>query len=105
MYMGLLSSLFGSNAKTDFKQLLENGAIVVDVRSRDEFAGGHVNNSINIPLPELSAQIAALKKKNKVIITCCQSGARSSMAKSQLGSAGITAYNGGGWRSLQAALR
>ncbi|MFT4022809.1 MAG: rhodanese-like domain-containing protein [Flavihumibacter sp.] len=103
--MGLLFNLFGSKEKTDYRQLLQEGAIIVDVRSRSEFAGGHVNASINIPLAELPQQVGVLKKKNQVVTACCQSGARSAVAASKLSAAGIIAHNGGSWRSLAQALR
>jgi rhodanese-related sulfurtransferase len=38
---------------TDYKALLEEGAIIVDVRSPAEFSGGNIENSLNIPVGEL----------------------------------------------------
>jgi rhodanese-related sulfurtransferase len=46
-----------------------------------------------------------LKKKNKKIITVCQSGARSGMATTILAKAGMEAFNGGNWSSLQNKLQ
>lgn len=86
---------------TDFAALVKEGAIIVDVRSKGEYAGGHVKNSINIPVDQLSANLSRLKDKNKPIITCCASGMRSSSALTILKNAGYTqVYNGGGWMSL-----
>lgn len=99
--MGLFDILFGAKQPAiGFKELIANGAMIVDVRTPQEFANGHIKNTINIPLQVLSQKINELKKKNTIIITVCQSGARSSMAVSQLKQAGIEAYNGGGWSSL-----
>ena len=96
-----IKNLFGFE-KTDYAQLVKDGAIIVDVRSKGEFAGGHIRGSINISLDKIGSNIPQLKKKNKPIITCCASGMRSASAKSILKSNGFTeVYNGGAWSSLQ----
>ncbi len=98
--MGILSSIFGSK-NSDYKTLIEQGALVVDVRSPQEFATGHIQGSINIPLDQINAKADMLLRKNKPVITCCRSGARSGMAEGMLKSAGVDAYNGGAWESLK----
>lgn len=96
-----IKSLF-SLEKTDFAQLVKEGAIILDVRSKGEYAGGHIKGSINIPVDQLGNNLQKLKDKAKPIITCCASGMRSASAKSILKSNGYTeVYNGGGWSSLQ----
>lgn len=97
--MGFLSRLFGGGTKVDFKELRQNGAIILDVRSPQEFKSGHIKGSKNIPLQSLQNKMKGLKK-DQVIITCCASGNRSGSAKSILKNAGYEVYNGGGWRSL-----
>lgn len=101
--MGILSSLFGGS-KVDLKELVKNGAMIVDVRTPGEYAGGHIKGSINIPLQNLDKGLSKLSK-DKTIITCCASGMRSGSAKSLLKSKGYDVHNGGGWTSLQAKLR
>ena len=97
----LLKKLFGLGPKADFKELLQNGAQIIDVRTKAEYQQGHVKGSINIPLNDLSSHYSKLKK-DKPIITCCASGMRSASAKSMLESNGFTnVHNGGGWASLQ----
>lgn len=91
-------------SKTDYPLLLQQGAVIIDVRTAAEYAGGHITGARNISLDQLSSRVKELQKLNKPIITCCQSGARSAMAARILKSAGITAYNGGGWYSLQKKL-
>ena len=81
-------ALFPGSA-TDYKWLKEQGALIVDVRSKQEFNQGHYRKALNIPLDQIGREIPKLKKKNKVIITCCLSGARSGAAKRQLEAAGI----------------
>ena len=78
-----------------------NGATIIDVRSKEEFQGGHLKNSINIPLDKLTHGLKKLDK-NKPIITCCASGMRSASARSMLKSNGFElVYNGGSWKSLR----
>ena len=95
-----LKQLLGLGKKVDFKLLLSQGAVIVDVRSPGEFKSGHIKGAINIPLDQVKNKIGELKKKNKPIITCCLSGSRSGMAKRIISSAGIECYNGGSWNSL-----
>ena len=96
-----IKNLFGSE-KTDYAQLIKDGAIILDVRSKGEFAIGHISGSINIPVNELDRNLHKLKDKNKPVITCCASGVRSASAKNILKSNGFKeVHNGGGWSSLQ----
>jgi rhodanese-related sulfurtransferase len=99
--MGFFSNLFSSKPAVDYAELVKSGAIIVDVRTPGEFAQGHVKGAVNIPLDMIRSRAAELKQKNKPVITCCRSGARSGSAKSILTDAGIECYNGGAWDSLQ----
>lgn len=103
--LSTLKSLFGLGPKVDYKTLVKEGAIIVDVRSPGEFSGGNVKGSINIPLDSIKNNLKRLPDKNKVIITCCASGMRSAAAKSVLKASGYTTvHNGGGWTSLYSKL-
>lgn len=97
--LGFIKKLLGSNT-VDFKQLLKDGAQIVDVRTETEFVSGHILGSINLPLQDLTQQLGQLDK-NKPIITCCASGVRSASAVKLLKNNGFIAYNGGGWQKLQ----
>ncbi|HWS59722.1 MAG TPA: rhodanese-like domain-containing protein [Flavobacterium sp.] len=98
----LLKQLLGLGPKIQYADLVKNGAIILDVRSKSEYAGGHIKGSINISVDTLRNNLGKLKDKDKPIITCCASGMRSASAKSILTSNGYTqVYNGGGWYSLQ----
>ena len=103
--MGFLSGIFKSAERPDFADLIRHGAIVVDVRSAGEFASGHIQGSVNIPLEKIQTRIADLKKSGRTVITCCRSGNRSGLAKSMLVAAGVNAVNGGAWTSLQHQIR
>jgi phage shock protein E len=99
-----LKKLFGFGPKVDYTTLVKQGALILDVRSPNEYQQGHIKGSINAPLNELSKHISKLKKETAVI-TCCASGMRSASAKSVLKSNGFTqVYNGGSWSSLQNKL-
>lgn len=100
-----LKTLLGFGPKVDYSELIKKGAIVLDVRTKGEFAGGHIRGSVNIPVDQLSNSTSRFSDKNKIIITCCASGNRSGMAKNILKAKGYTqVYNGGGWMSLQNKL-
>ena len=86
--------------KTDYKALLDNGAIIVDVREPREYAGGAIPGSENIPLGTIGSKVTALKNKNVPIICVCASGVRSGAASAKLKAAGIDSYNGGGWTKM-----
>lgn len=100
--MSLLKKIFGGTS-VDFKTLVKEGAMIIDVRSPAEFNGGHVKGAVNIPLQAIQSSFNKIPK-NKVIITCCASGMRSGSAKSLLKAAGYTVHNGGGWMSLKSKL-
>ena len=100
-----IKHLFGMGSKTDYKQLVKEGALILDVRSNGEFESGHIRSSINIPVDQLQQNVNKLKDKHQPIITCCASGIRSAAAKRVLLSEGFTkVFNGGGWNSLQNKL-
>lgn len=103
--MGIFSAIFGKSKSSEkVADLLNRGALIVDVRTPQEYKAGHIKQSVNIPLNTISGKVNELKRKGKPIITCCRSGARSGMAADQLRKAGIEVENGGPWNSVQAML-
>ena len=99
--MSFLKKMLGLGPGVDYNDLAKRGAVIVDVRSPQEYAGGHIRGSVNIPLNDLQRQLKRLPDKQKPIITCCASGMRSASAKSILRSQGYAeVINGGGWHSL-----
>lgn len=89
-------SIFGPTV--DYKQLLIDGAMVVDVRTVAEFNSGHVDGSINIPMSSLLSNMERMRGKE--IILVCRSGIRSQNAKGILKSNGIHAHNAGAWQNI-----
>lgn len=103
--MGLFDALFGSGTKTEeIKEMLASGAVVIDVRTAQEFVGGHVKGSKNFPLQSLNSNIDKLKKMGKPLVLCCASGNRSGQAARLLEAKGITCVNGGGWRKVESMV-
>lgn len=81
-------------------------ALVVDVRTPGEFAGGHYEGAVNIPVSQLSARLGELGAKDRKIIVYCRSGSRSRTAKSILERAGFTqVQDGGSLRSMRRRKR
>lgn len=101
--INFIKKLLGGNS-TNFKELVKNGAQIIDVRTPSEFKNGHIKNSKNIPLQSLGAKLNTIKK-DKPVITVCASGMRSASAKGILKNNGFEVYNGGGWSSLQNKLK
>ncbi|QED36411.1 rhodanese-like domain-containing protein [Antarcticibacterium arcticum] len=100
-----LKKLFGIGPQTNYAELVKNGAVIVDVRTQQEFKNGHIKGARNIPVGSLTQNLGKIKNKNTPVITCCASGMRSASAKSILKAQGYTeVYNGGAWTSLQNKL-
>ncbi len=100
--LGALKKLFGLGPSVNYADMMKSGGIIIDVRTKSEFASGNIKGSVNIPLDQLSSGMSKLKDKNQAIITCCASGMRSASGKSILKNAGYTnVHNGGSWLSLR----
>src|SRR5690606_10677258 len=95
--------LFGQAPKMDILELVGKGAVIVDVRTPGEFAGGHVKGSVNIPLDQLTQNLHKLRK-DQPVITCCKSGMRSGSAVEILKDHGYEAHNGGPWTNVDRQL-
>lgn len=100
----LIKKMLGMGPSVNYQELMQQGAIILDVRTKNEFQNGHIRGSVNIPVQVLGNNLSKLKK-DKPIITCCASGMRSASAKSILTSNGFKeVYNGGSWASLQSKI-
>jgi len=86
-------------------QLINRGALVIDVRKTDDFARGHIVNARNVRLGEIEASEKAVKKpKSKALVTVCENGADSAKAAAALRKAGfeqVVSLRSGlaGWRA------
>ena len=82
------------------EEYLNKQAIVLDVRTQEEYNEGHAENSLHIVLDELESKIEYLRSLQKAVITCCRSGARSERAKDLLLANDLDAINGGPWQNV-----
>ena len=99
--LNFIKSLFGGDSTSPFDELRAQGAVVIDVRSPGEFAGGHAKGAINMPLDGLDSKVSAIKKLRKPIILCCASGMRSGRAMALLSSKGVSdLHDAGSWKKL-----
>ncbi|HLI92322.1 MAG TPA: rhodanese-like domain-containing protein [Puia sp.] len=101
--MNVFNDLFGKTG--DLKTVYLKGATILDVRSSEEFRTGHIKGAVNIPLGSLNESIQDLQKAGKPVIACCKSGVRSRLAHIVLSRAGLEAYNGGPWETLESVIR
>ncbi len=83
-------------------------ALVLDIRSNDDFKRGHITGARNIPLAQLSGQIGSLENaKDAPIIVVCQAGMSAQGAAKQLSAAGfsrVAVLTGGMGKWAEASL-
>jgi phage shock protein E len=94
--MSLFSFLGFGNSK--IKDALRRGALIIDVRTPQEFDQGKVPESINIPIDRIAANAERIINMKRPVVFCCASGMRSGNALSKMKSKGLKeGYNGGSW--------
>jgi rhodanese-related sulfurtransferase len=86
--------------KTIEQILSDKNTKVIDVRSREEYMGGHVSGSENIPLHEVPHRLEEFKAMQQPFVVCCASGNRSGQAERFLKANGIDCVNGGSWMDV-----
>ena len=99
--MNLFRSLFGGTKTGQIAEAQARGAIIIDVRTPAEFAGGHAKGAVNSPLDTLESKLSTIKQYQKPIVLCCASGMRSGRAKALLAGRGIPdLHDAGSWQNL-----
>ena len=79
--MGLLGALSGMNIDAGIRQYQEtSGAVLLDVRTPEEFKNGHIPKSVNLPLDKIIATVERIYPKDQSIFLYCHSGSRSASA-------------------------
>jgi rhodanese-related sulfurtransferase len=72
-------------------RLLNQGALLLDVRSKDQFDTGHVIDARNVPSADLAQGVETLRKyRDKPVITCCETGMTASAAARTLRTQGFS---------------
>ncbi len=106
--MGIFDLLKGKNMNdgvAEFEREKENGAVLLDVRTVDEYRKGHVPGSMNIPLQELGRVQSRVKDKDVPLYVHCLSGGRSAQAAEALRAMGYTrVFNIGGIQSYKGKI-
>ena len=84
--------------------MIENGALLIDVRTKEEFDEGHIDGAINISFDETKALMDAIgHDKQRPVVVYCRSGNRSGKAKASLDKEGFTnIFNATGFEALKA---
>lgn len=97
-------SLFGifseKEATNEIKEYLSNGAVVLDVRTQEEWNEGHTEGAKHIVLQTIPANVDEIKSWNKPVIAVCRSGGRSGQATQFLKQNGVDVINGGPWQNV-----
>jgi phage shock protein E len=88
----------------EIKEYLDKEAIVLDVRTLEEWNEGHVEGAKHIVLTVVPSEIEQIKSWGKPIIAVCRSGGRSGQAAQFLTQNGIDVINGGPWQNVAKEL-
>lgn len=102
--INLFKNLFSADSE-QIANYVKNGALLVDVRTPQEYNAGSVPGAVNIPLDKIEKEIGKLKNNKNGIVVFCKSGGRSSQAANILKQHGISnVVNGGGWQNVMQAI-
>lgn len=88
-----LNKVAGKVAPAQARELVQRGARLVDVRTPREFAAGHIEGAINLPLHDLDARSAELGDKTHSLVLYCRTGMRSGAARRKLRQQGFLQVN------------
>lgn len=80
-------------AGAEAQRLVKAGALLLDVRTVEEYRSGHLPDALNIPVAELAGRMGELSAKERPVVVYCQSGRRSANAASMLAQAGYVSVN------------
>ncbi|MCE3285020.1 MAG: hypothetical protein K0R70_1276 [Steroidobacteraceae bacterium] len=76
---------------TDAVRLMNQGALLLDVRTQAEYDAGHIIDARHVPQDEVANAAETLKRfKDKVIVTCCETGMRAGAVARTLRTQGFT---------------
>lgn len=104
MFIGMLTACSSSETASyhkisaeEAKAKMSEDVIILDVRTQEEYAAGHIENAILIPNESILGEPAELPNKDAVILVYCRSGNRSKQASDKLVNLGYTqVYDFGG---------
>jgi len=98
----VLSSTACSDNRAEAWQMINDGALLVDVRTQKEYNTGHLPGSKLIPIAEVDARIAEFgNDKSRPVVLYCASGGRAGKVKATLEARGFTnVLNAGGYNAM-----
>ena len=98
--MGVTGAHAQEISGADGEAMVANGALLVDVRTPEEFSAGHVEGAINIPHMDVATRVSEFgENKNREIVLYCRSGHRSGMAQESLKGLGYSkVFNAGAYQ-------
>ena len=101
----LMPSLAAERDPSVAWEKIDRGAMLIDVRTAEEFAAGHIDGAINIPFEKIVPELAKLNiTKDTEVVLYCRSGNRSGMAQKSLIKQGYSnTYNAGGFENIISA--
>ena len=103
--MGLFDMFKKKDMSLDIKEYLENDAIILDVRTQEEWNEGHIENEKHIVLNLIPLEIEQIKAWEKPVIAVCRSGGRSGQAAQFLKQNGVDVINGGPWQNVDQHIK
>ncbi len=102
--MGLFDLFKRKNMSAEIKNYLEKNAVILDVRTQEEWDEGHSKGAKHVVLNTIPTKIDEIKSWKKPIIAVCRSGARSGQATQFLQQHGVDVINGGPWQNVDQYL-
>jgi phage shock protein E len=72
----------GQVDRAEAHRLVDSGARLIDVRTPEEFEGGHLSAAKNVPLRDLTNRLTELEPKGAPVVLYCASGTRSILKRS-----------------------
>lgn len=104
IYAGYRTYRYATMTK-DLDQLIGRGAVILDVRTPQEYATGHIEGSVNISLGTIRERYTELDTA-QTYITVCSHGLRSVKVQQLLEERGFKhVYNGGAWADLEQTMK
>lgn len=103
----LFNSLSAQTPESEetLRKAITAGALLIDVRTPDEFASGSAQGAINIPLDQLPQHLETLRQREGAIVVFCRSGGRAARAQKLLQEAGLgQVISGSTWQRVQAII-
>ena len=76
------------DTRAEARQKVQQGALLLDVRTPQEYAAGHLSDAVNIPVQQLPGRMAELGPVARSVVVYCRSGGRSATAARMLRAAG-----------------